>query len=44
MRFFLTLFLAIAALANMARECRAEPVLAIIFSGNSWGYLKPCPT
>jgi hypothetical protein len=22
----------------------AEPILDIVFSGNTWGYLKPCPS
>jgi hypothetical protein len=38
-----------AALAILLYRCpvawaQAEPVLGIVFSGNSWGYLKPCPS
>lgn len=44
MRFAFMLLLAFAAIFNMAGVAEAEPVLSIVFSGNSWGYLKPCPT
>ena len=39
----------VAALAlflgwNAHGYAQTNPVLTLVFSANSWGYLKPCPT
>jgi len=34
----------ILLVSGLAQPVRAESVLSIVFSGNSWGYLKPCPS
>ncbi|MFP5221247.1 MAG: hypothetical protein ACLGSA_03055 [Acidobacteriota bacterium] len=44
MRSVFKVLLALFAVAFLADQAKAEPVLSIVFSGNSWGYLKPCPT
>ena len=44
MRFLSTLLMAFFALSGVAASAQAEPVLSIVFSGNTWGYLKPCPS
>ncbi|GFK95150.1 hypothetical protein NNJEOMEG_03008 [Fundidesulfovibrio magnetotacticus] len=43
MRFYLALA-ALLSLLFQGAPASAEPPLTIVFSGNSWGYLKPCPT
>jgi opacity protein-like surface antigen len=45
MRLVTALFAALVLLASAAIPASAaEPILSIVFSGNSWGYLKPCPS
>lgn len=44
MRFIFSLVLLLALLGAGQSPARAEAVLTVVFSGNSWGYLKPCPT
>lgn len=45
MRLVSVFFAALMLLASAAGPVSAaEPVLSIVFSGNSWGYLKPCPS
>lgn len=44
MRFLSTLLVALLSCIGLAAYAQAEPVVSIVFSGNSWGYLKPCPT
>lgn len=34
----------IVLVTGLASPVRAQSVLSIVFSGNSWGYLKPCPS
>lgn len=44
MRFLSLAILAIVSFVSFGGPARAEQPLSIVFSGNSWGYLKPCPT
>lgn len=44
MRFVSALLTAFFAFMGIAGTAQAAPALSIVFSGNSWGYLKPCPT
>ena len=44
MRYISAVFAALLLVSALAGSALAEPVLTIVFSGNSWGYLKPCPT
>jgi hypothetical protein len=44
MRFLSALLVALFTCIGFAASAQAEPVVSIVFSGNSWGYLKPCPT
>lgn len=44
MRHISAFFAVLLLFSALAGSALAEPVLTIVFSGNSWGYLKPCPT
>lgn len=45
MRFFAALFAALFAVFGLLPVTAGQAAeLTIVFSGNSWGYLKPCPT
>jgi len=44
MRYISAFFAALLMVSSLAEAAVAGPVLTIVFSGNSWGYLKPCPT
>ena len=44
MRFLSALLALLLAMPALTVPARAEAVLSLVFSGNSWGYLKPCPT
>ena len=44
MRTFARAVLALTALLCLATSALAEPLVSIVFSGNTWGYFKPCPT
>lgn len=34
----------LAAALFLATSAMAEPLASIVFSGNTWGFFKPCPT
>lgn len=34
----------LAAIVLLAGPATAANVVTIVFSGNNWGYIKPCPT
>lgn len=44
MRLFSAFFAALLLCVSLCAEAMAEPALTLVLSGNSWGYLKPCPT
>lgn len=44
MRNVTALVMLAALLLGFGVQAQAEPLVSIVFSGNSWGYLKPCPT
>jgi hypothetical protein len=44
MRLFAALFAALFFCIGFGASAQAEPLASIVFSGNSWGYLKPCPS
>lgn len=44
MRSLLLAIFALFAVVSSDAPASAEPPLTVVFSGNSWGYLKPCPT
>lgn len=44
MGIFLRAVLSLTAVLCLATSALAEPLLSIVFSGNNWGYFKPCPT
>lgn len=44
MRFFCLLLAAFLAVSGLVSTARAQAVATLVFTGNSWGYLKPCPT
>ena len=44
MRCVLSFLAVVGILAGSLVQAKAEPLLSVVFTGNSWGYLKPCPT
>jgi len=44
MRFLILAIFALFAVVSSGVPASADPPLTVVFSGNSWGYLKPCPT
>lgn len=44
MRFLCAILTALVAVSGLVSTARAEAALSLVFTGNSWGYLKPCPT
>ena len=44
MRMFLRAAFTLMALLCLTTSALAEPLVSIVFSGNTWGYFKPCPT
>lgn len=44
MRFVFSFLMAAAVVGGSIVQAQAESLLTLVFTGNSWGYLKPCPT
>jgi len=44
MRVCVRAVLSLTAVLCLATAAMAEPLATIVFSGNDWGYFKPCPT
>jgi hypothetical protein len=44
MSFFWRVLLALGALLALCTAAVAGPVATLVFSGNDWGYIRPCPT
>jgi len=44
MRVLAALLMALFSCIGFGATAQAEPVASLVFSGNSWGYLKPCPS